>query len=102
MLKGLVEEKRQGYVSGWEDNSMSPKVVQLLLLSRFKSCLTMCDPTDGSPPGSPVPGIFQARTLEWVKQCRAGVYCQLSFTSLMHFSTKPNPNSMSLGLSPVK
>ena len=31
-----------------------------------KSCLTLCDPIDGSPPGSPVPGIPQARTLEWV------------------------------------
>ena len=29
-------------------------------------CLTLCDPIDGSPPGSPIPGIFQARTLEWV------------------------------------
>ena len=29
-------------------------------------CLTLCDPTDGSPPGSPVPGILQAITLEWV------------------------------------
>ena len=27
---------------------------------------TLCDPTDGSPPGSPVPGILQARILEWV------------------------------------
>ena len=30
------------------------------------SCMTLCDPIDGSPPGSPVPGILQARTLEWV------------------------------------
>ena len=30
-----------------------------------QSCPTLCDPTDGSPPGSPVPGILQARTLEW-------------------------------------
>ena len=30
------------------------------------SCPTLCDPTDGSPTGSPVPGILQARTLEWV------------------------------------
>ena len=30
------------------------------------SCLTLCDPIDSSPPGSPVPGILQARTLEWV------------------------------------
>ena len=29
-------------------------------------CPTLCDPRDGSPPGSPVPGILQARTLEWV------------------------------------
>ena len=32
----------------------------------LESCPTLCDPTDGSPPGSPVPGIIQARTLEWV------------------------------------
>ena len=30
------------------------------------SCPTLCDPNDGSPPGSPVPGILRARTLEWV------------------------------------
>ena len=29
-------------------------------------CPTLCDPIDGSPPGSPVPGILHARTLEWV------------------------------------
>ena len=32
----------------------------------LQSYPTLCDPTDGSPPGSPVPGILQARTLEWV------------------------------------
>ena len=32
----------------------------------LQSCPTVCDPRDGSPPGSPVPGILQARTLEWV------------------------------------
>ena len=32
----------------------------------LQSCLTLCDPIEGSPPGSPVPGILQARTLEWV------------------------------------
>ena len=32
----------------------------------LQSCLTLCDPRDGSPPGSPIPGILQARTLEWV------------------------------------
>ena len=37
----------------------------LLLLCHF-SHVRFCDPTDGSPPGSPAPGILQARTLEWV------------------------------------
>ena len=32
----------------------------------LQSCPTLCDPIDGSPPGSAVPGILQARTLEWV------------------------------------
>ena len=32
----------------------------------LQSCLTLCDPIDGRPPGSPIPGILQARTLEWV------------------------------------
>ena len=32
----------------------------------LQSCLTLCDPRDSSPPGSPIPGILQARTLEWV------------------------------------
>ena len=32
----------------------------------LQSCPTLCDPIDGSPPSTPVPGILQARTLEWV------------------------------------
>ena len=32
----------------------------------LQSCPTLCDPSDSSPPGSPIPGILQARTLEWV------------------------------------
>ena len=32
----------------------------------LQSCPTLCDPIDGSPPGSPIPGILQARALEWV------------------------------------
>ena len=32
----------------------------------LQSCPTLCDPIDGSPSGSPVPGVLQARTLEWV------------------------------------
>ena len=43
----------------------------------LQSCPTLCDPIDGSPPGSPVPGILQATTLEWVP-----------FPSPMHESEK--------------
>ena len=49
----------------------------LLLLSRP----TLCDPTDGSPPGSAVPGILQARTLEWVA---------ISFPTCYSYSMSPN------------
>ena len=38
----------------------------------LQSCPTLCDPIDGSPPGSPVPGILQARTLEWVAIALSG------------------------------
>jgi len=40
-----------------------------------QSCPTLCDPIDGSPPGSSVPGILQARTLEWAA---------ISFSKLIH------------------
>ena len=38
----------------------------------LQSCLTLCDPIDGSPPGSAVPWILQARTLEWVAETLHG------------------------------
>ena len=38
----------------------------LLTAKSLQSCPTLCDPIEGSPPGSPIPGILQARTLEWV------------------------------------
>ena len=42
------------------------KNIQVAAAKSLQSCPTLCDPIDGSPPGSPVPGILQARTLEWV------------------------------------
>ena len=41
-------------------------VPMLCYAKSLQSCPTLCDPIDGSPPGSPVPGILQARTPEWV------------------------------------
>ena len=45
-------------LAGWNGEKSAAKSLQ--------SCPTVCDPIDGSPPGSPIPGILQARTLEWV------------------------------------
>ena len=42
------------------------RVSRLEYAKSFQSCPTLCNPRDGSPPGSPIPGILQARTLEWV------------------------------------
>ena len=44
---------------------MSP-VAAAAAAKSFQSCLTLCNPIEGSPPGSPVPESLQARTLEWV------------------------------------
>ena len=44
----------------------SPYAAAAAATKSLQSCPTLCDPIDGSPPGSPVPGILQARTLEWV------------------------------------
>ena len=52
--------------------SLAWRILSITLLAcaaaakSLQSCLTLGDPIDGSPPGSPVPGILQARTLEWV------------------------------------
>ena len=48
-------------------SSMSSNLLLILAAAAksLQSCPTLCDPLDGSPPGSPLPGILQARTLEW-------------------------------------
>ena len=52
----------------------------------LQSCPTLCDPIDGSPPGSPVPGILKARTLEWVA---------ISFSDVWKLKVKVNSLSRS-------
>ena len=58
------------YVSGKNMGGItrekSKRVAAAAAAKSLQSCLTLCDPINGSPPGSPVPGILQARTLEWV------------------------------------
>ena len=57
MLEAFRDLKEETY----KENSAAAAAAKLLQL-----CPTLCNAIDGSPPGSPVPGILQARTLEWV------------------------------------
>ena len=55
------------YLSNPRMEPVSPALaVAAAAAKSLQSCPTLCDPTDGSPPGSSVSGILQARTLEWV------------------------------------
>ena len=52
--------------SSWLRNWTQVSCIAAAAAKSLQLCPTLCDPIDGSPPGSPVPGILQARTLEWV------------------------------------
>ena len=56
----------KGGEGGWDELGDWNWHIYTQFSSVTQSCLTLCDPIDGSPPGSPIPGILQARTLEWV------------------------------------
>ena len=58
----------------------------------LQSCPTLCDPKDSSPPGSPIPGILQARTLEWVaiSLCNAWKW-KVKVRSLSHVQLSATP-----------
>ena len=56
--RGWGNQMKHSSTSSILENSAAAKLLQ--------SCPTLCHPIDGSPPGSPVPGILQARTLEWI------------------------------------
>ena len=49
---------------GWDIGNL--KRAAAAAVKSLQSCPTLCDPIDGSPPGSPVPGILKTRILEWV------------------------------------
>ena len=68
---GRSPGERNGYLLQYSclENSRDRGAWQAMSAAAAKSlqsCLTLCDPIDGSPPGSPIPGIFQARVLEWL------------------------------------
>ena len=50
----------------WRKRSPPRLLAAAAAAKSLQSCSTLCDPIDSSPPGSPIPGILQARTLEWV------------------------------------
>ena len=53
--------------TSWEQTGVPDQRKRIYAAAKsLQSCPTLCDRIDGSPPGSPVPGILQARTLEWV------------------------------------
>jgi len=76
MDMGSGGEEREGGTNGASSMETYIQFSSVQSLSRVRlfataakslqSCPTLCDPIDGSPPGSPVPGILQTRTLEWV------------------------------------
>ena len=49
-----------------QESSRKTSAAAAAAAKSLQSCLTLCDPIEGSPPGSPIPGILQAKTLEWV------------------------------------
>ena len=67
--QGTVSVSWGGYKkTGWLKQQKFPShsSAAAAAAKSLQSCPTLCDPIDGSPPGSPVPGILQARILEWV------------------------------------
>ena len=63
-----VYGSQHSWAEGTEISHVSPALTQAAAAAAklLQSCPTLCDPRDSSPPGSPIPGILQARTLEWV------------------------------------
>ena len=64
--KAFDKIQHQFMIKTLQKNGHRRNLPQHAAVKSLQSCPTLCDPTDGSPPGSPVPGILQARTLEWV------------------------------------
>ena len=61
-----IDKKMELVQSNYRMNLRKSGLQTAAAAKSLQSCPTLCDPIDGSPAGSPVPGILQARTLEWV------------------------------------
>ena len=88
----------------WKDGAKTagrPRWLEFLRQSAaaaksLQSCLTLCDSRDGNPPGSPIPGILQARTLEWVAISFSNVWKWKWSCSVVSDSSRPH------GLQPTR
>ena len=77
----------------WENfHLVCPKWLAAAAAKLLQSCPTLCDPMDGTPPGFPIPGILQARTLQWVA---------ISFSNAWKWKVKvKSPSRVRLPLTP--
>ena len=66
MDRGAWQAMVYGATKSWTQLSKKHSKQPAASAKSLQSCLTLCDPIDGSPPSSTIPGILQARTLEWV------------------------------------
>ena len=74
------------------DSGIKPTSLDAAAAKSLQLCPTLCDPIEGSPPGSPVPGILQARTLEWVAISFSNAWkWKMKVKSLSHFRLFATP-----------
>ena len=83
---GRLQDPRS-QIDGTENRELTLINYLAAAAESLQLCPTLCDPIDGSPPGSPVPGILQARTLESVAIAFSELSCRRTLTSLIGTST---------------
>ena len=66
IFNAWIKKKIEYYITNLFKNNFKFKIAAAAAAKLLQSCPTLCNPIDGSPPGPPIPGILQARTLEWV------------------------------------
>ena len=75
MIHRVKRSERKSLKIFCDTANLSPHLAAAAAAAKSRqSCPTLCDPIDGSPPGSPIPGILQARTLEWVATSLSSVW----------------------------
>ena len=78
---GLKESETTEHIPTHQGSVLHHAAAAAAVAASLQSCLTLCNPIDRSPPGSPIPGILQARTLEWVA---------ISFSNALKWKVKVN------------